>query len=62
MDRQGTWDSGEMQYDRKKLMVFLVPLLMTTSWAMAYEEVEDLVDIFATDSTFIAVVDGRICT
>ena len=48
-----------MQYDRKKLMVFLVPLLMTTSWAMAYEEVEDLVDIFATDSTFIAVVDGR---
>ncbi len=26
---------------------------------MAYEEVEDLVDIFATDSAFIAVVDGK---
>ena len=48
-----------MAYDPMKLMIFLVPLLMTTALAMAYEEVEDLVDIFSTDSAFIAVVDGR---
>lgn len=48
-----------MQYDGKTLMVFFIPLIMTTSSAMAYEEVEDLVDIFSTDSAFIAVVDGR---
>jgi hypothetical protein len=32
---------------------------MGIPWALAYEEVEDLVDIFATDSAFIAVVDGK---
>ena len=40
-------------------MALIVALLMTTTWSMAYEEVEDLVDIFATDRAFIAVVDGR---
>ena len=48
-----------MKFDRKKRMIVVVSLLMVTSWALAYEEVEDLVDIFATDDAFIAVVDGR---
>jgi hypothetical protein len=48
-----------MKFDGKKLMIAVVLLLLTAPWAMAYEEVEDLVDIFATDSAFIAVVDGR---
>jgi hypothetical protein len=48
-----------MKFDRKKQMIVVVSLLMVTSWALAYEEVEDLVDIFATDDAFIAVVDGR---
>jgi hypothetical protein len=59
MDRQAAWISGTMACDPKKLMIVVVLLLVTTPWAMAYEEVEDLVDIFATDSAFIAVVDGR---
>ncbi|MEE4112038.1 MAG: hypothetical protein V2I40_04435, partial [Desulfobacteraceae bacterium] len=40
-------------------MLWLVTLFVRAPWAMAYEEVEDLVDIFATDSAFIAVVDGK---
>jgi hypothetical protein len=40
-------------------IMLIVALLMTNNWAMAYEEVEDLVDIYATGSHFIAVVDGR---
>ena len=40
-------------------MALCFTLLMITTWAMAYEEVEDLVDIFTTDRAFIAVVDGR---
>ncbi|WP_372679551.1 hypothetical protein [Desulfosarcina sp.] len=39
--------------------VVVVVLFMMTQWALAYEEVEDLVDIFSTDSAFIAVVDGK---
>lgn len=40
-------------------MVLIATLLTAATWAMAYEEVEDLVDIFTTDRAFIAVVDGR---
>ncbi|MBR9986417.1 MAG: hypothetical protein KFF68_10945 [Desulfosarcina sp.] len=40
-------------------MLCVVVLFMMTPWALAFEEVEDLVDIFATDSNFIAVVDGK---
>lgn len=32
---------------------------MKTASAMAYEEVDDLVEIFATDGQFIAIVNGR---
>ncbi len=48
-----------MSVNRKRWMLLVVALLMRSSWAVAYEEVEDLVDIFATDSAFIAVVDGK---
>ena len=48
-----------MSVSRKRWLLWVVVLFMRTPWAMAYEEVEDLVDIFATDSAFIAVVDGR---
>ena len=48
-----------MRVDRKRRMVLIAALLMITTWAVAYEEVDDLVDIFATDRAFIAVVDGR---
>jgi hypothetical protein len=48
-----------MSVSRKKWLWWIVALFMTTPRAMAYEEVEDLVDIFATDSSFIAVVDGK---
>jgi hypothetical protein len=47
-----------MRFDWKILIVLILPLLMISTRAMAYEEVEDLVDIFTTDSAFIAVVDG----
>ncbi|MGA6924877.1 MAG: hypothetical protein WBY88_04285 [Desulfosarcina sp.] len=33
--------------------------IMKTASAMAYEEVDDLVEIFATDGQFIAIVNGR---
>lgn len=48
-----------MSVSRKRWLLWVVVLFMKTPWAMAYEEVEDLVDIFATDSAFMAVVDGR---
>lgn len=48
-----------MIFDSKKLICWVVSMLITAPWAMAYDEVEDLVDIFSTDSAFIAVVDGR---
>ncbi len=48
-----------MSLSRKSWLLWVVALFIWTSWAMAYEEVEDLVDIFATDSAFIAVVDGK---
>lgn len=40
--------------------IFIIAAVMTSggAWA-AYEEVEDLVDILATDDAFIAVVEGR---
>lgn len=37
----------------------MVVLCMKATWAMAYEEIEDLVDIYATGGQFIALVDGR---
>jgi hypothetical protein len=43
---------------RSLIGVFFVPFLLA-SGVMAYEEVEDLVDIVATDRTFNAVIDGR---
>lgn len=45
--------------DRKSLVLVIVALIIGTPWVMAYEEVDDLVDIFATDRAFIAVIDGR---
>ena len=48
-----------MRVRRKRCLLCVVILFMMTPWALAYEEVEDLVDIFATDSAFIAVVDGK---
>jgi hypothetical protein len=48
-----------MRVDRKRWIVLMVILCMKATGAMAYEEIEDLVDIYATDSQFIAVVDGR---
>ena len=49
-----------MSVSRKRWLLWIVVVLfMMTPWALAYEEVEDLVDIFATDSAFIAVVDGK---
>ncbi|MBR9985835.1 MAG: hypothetical protein KFF68_07995, partial [Desulfosarcina sp.] len=48
-----------MRVRRKRYLLCVVVLFMMTPWALAYEEVEDLVDIFATDSNFIAVVDGK---
>ena len=47
-----------MRFYWKILIVLILPQLMISSRAMAYEEVEDLVEIFTTDSAFIAVVDG----
>ncbi len=41
------------------LITLMVALLTATMVAEAYEEVEDLVDIYATDGEFIAVVDSR---
>lgn len=43
----------------RKLLIACVALSVMTTWARAYEEVEDLVDIYTTDSAFVAVVDGR---
>lgn len=40
-------------------LVATAALLMITTRGMAYEEVEDLVDIFVTDSQFIAIVDAQ---
>ena len=48
-----------MSVSRKIWLLWVVALFIRAPWAMAYEEVEDLVDIFATDSAFIAVVDGN---
>lgn len=48
-----------MSVSRKRWLLCVVAQFMMSPWAMAYEEVEDLVDIFATDSAFIAVVDGK---
>jgi hypothetical protein len=48
-----------MRVNRKIRLVLTAALLMVTARAMAYEEIEDLVDIFATGGRFIAMVDGR---
>ena len=48
-----------MSLSRKRWLLWFLVLFIRPPWAMAYEEVEDLVDIFATDSAFIAVVDGK---
>lgn len=40
-------------------MSLIATLLLMATWARAYEEVEDLVDIFTTDSQYIAIVDAR---
>jgi hypothetical protein len=48
-----------MSVNRKRWLSWIVALFMMTPCALAYEEVEDLVDILATDSAFIAVVDGK---
>ena len=48
-----------MSVSRKRWLLWIVALFMMTPCALAYEEVEDLVDILATDSAFIAVVDGK---
>ena len=47
-----------MKVKWKTGLVLTAALLMITTRVMAYEEVEDLVEIFTTDSAFIAVVDG----
>lgn len=44
---------------RSIAMVLTMLLLAATRGAASYEEVEDLVDIYTTDSNFIAVVDSR---
>lgn len=43
----------------KIALVLITVLVLPVPGVMAYEEVEDLVDILATDSQFVAVVDGR---
>lgn len=48
-----------MKLNRTGRLLCMVALLMTTTWAIAYDEVEDLVDVFATENAFVAVVDGR---
>ena len=40
-------------------MGLMMLLLVATKGTAAYEEVEDLVDIYTTDNHFIAVVDSR---
>ena len=48
-----------MNLNRKRWVWWVLALFIRPPGAMAYEEVEDLVDIFATDGAFIAVVDGK---
>lgn len=48
-----------MKIKRKASLGLFVILTLFASGGMSYEEVEDLVDIFATDRTFNAVVDGQ---
>jgi len=48
-----------MRIDRIVPIILTLALLLTTTWALAYEEVDDLVDIFTADRHFQAVVDGR---
>jgi hypothetical protein len=48
-----------MNLNLKIPLVVAAGLLMITTRAMAYEEVEDLVDVFASDRQFVAVADGR---
>jgi hypothetical protein len=43
----------------KRQLAIIVALLMIPTGISAYEEVEDLVEIFATDGQFVAIVDGR---
>ena len=48
-----------MQSKNRLRLVLLIAAALMSNGALAYEEVEDLVDILATDDAFIAVVDGR---
>lgn len=50
---------GMTQSKNRLRLVFIAAALLISESALAYEEVEDLVDILATDDAFIAVVDGR---
>ncbi len=48
-----------MQGNRFIQLLLITATMLVINVALAYEEVEDLVNIFSTDSRFIAVVDGR---
>ena len=48
-----------MEKYRSIVMGLIMLLLAATGGTAAYEEVEDLVDIYTTDNNFIAVVDSR---
>jgi hypothetical protein len=48
-----------MKLIAKRQMAMVVAMLMIPMGARAYEEVEDLVEIFATDDNYVAMVDGR---
>ena len=48
-----------MRFTRFIRLLVIFAMTPMLDAALAYEEVEDLVDIFATDRRFIAVVDGR---
>lgn len=50
---------GMMQLKHLLRLVLLIAAGLMAENALAYEEVEDLVDILATDDAFIAIVDGR---
>jgi len=50
---------GMMQSKIRLRLVLIAAALLVSESALAYEEVEDIVDILATDDTFIALVDGR---
>jgi len=56
---RGEGPTGMMQSKNRLRLVLLIAAALMSESVLAYEEVEDRVDILATDDAFIAVVDGR---